>query len=333
MVLVIAEVGVNHNGCLETAKKLIDIAFNAGADIVKFQTFKADDLTTDFAPLADYQFKNSPELINQKTLLKKLELDEESHILLKEYANKVGIEFLSTGFTLESIEFLSKLGLKRWKIPSGEINNTPLLRKVASKNQPTIISTGMASLGEIEFALKTLYESNLEKEKISVLHCNTAYPTPMEDVNLKAINTIKNCFDINVGFSDHTSGIEASIAAVAMGALIIEKHITLNKNMSGPDHKASIEPEEFFCLVNSIRNIEKAIGNGIKIPTNSEKINIKVARKSIVAKKDIKKGDKYTNDNLSIKRPGTGLPPSMLEIILGKKANRVYKRNQLIEFD
>jgi len=333
MVLIIAEVGVNHNGCLNTAKKLIDIAFTSGADVVKFQTFKADDLTTDFAPLADYQSKNSPELINQRTLLKKLELDEESHIILKEYATKVGIEFLSTGFTLESIDFLSKLGLKRWKIPSGEINNVPLLRKIASQNQPTIISSGMASLGDIEFALRTLYDSNLEKEKISVLHCNTAYPTPMEDVNLKAINTIKNCFDINIGFSDHTSGIEASIAAVAMGAQIIEKHITLNKNMSGPDHKASTEPDEFYSLVNSIRNIEKAIGNGIKRPTDSETINIKVARKSIVAKKDIKKGEKYTNNNLSIKRPGTGLPPTMFEMILGKEANREYKENELIELN
>ena len=333
MVLIIAEIGVNHNGCLDTAKKLIDVAVSSGVDVVKFQTFKSDQLTTEIAPLADYQLKNAPELINQQTLLSKLELDENGHKILKNYADSFGIEFLSTGFTLESIDFLSKLGLKRWKLPSGEINNIPLLRKVASQNQPTIISTGMASLGEIELALKTLYENNLDKKKISVLHCNTAYPTPMEDVNLKAINTIKNSFDINVGFSDHTEGIEASIAAVAIGAQIIEKHITLDKNMTGPDHKASIEPGELYNLVNSIRNIEKAIGNGIKSPSNSEIINIKVARKSIVASKCIKKGEIYTNDNLSVKRPGIGLPPTMLDLILGARSNREYQINELIDLN
>ena len=333
MVLIIAEIGVNHNGCLDTAKKLIDVAASSGADVVKFQTFKSDQLTTEIAPLADYQLKNSPELINQQTLLSKLELDENAHKILKKYAQSVGIEFLSTGFTLESIDFLSKLGLKRWKVPSGEINNIPLLRKVASQNQPTIISTGMASLGEIELALKTLYENDLNKEKISLLHCNTAYPTPMEDVNLKAIITIKNSFDINVGFSDHTEGIEASIAAVAIGAQIIEKHITLDKNMPGPDHKASIEPGELNNLVISIRNIEKAIGNGIKSPSNSEIINMKVARKSIVASKCIKKGEIYTNNNLCIKRPGTGLPPTMLDLILGARSNREYQINELIDFN
>ncbi len=333
MVLIIAEAGVNHNGCLDTAKKLIDVAARSGADIVKFQTFKAEDLTTDSAPLAEYQIKNSPEFINQKTLLQKLELDLESHKLLKDYATKSGIEFLSTGFTIESIELLAKIGLKRWKVPSGEINNIPLLRRIAAQNQPTIISSGMATLGEIEFALKTLYESDLNKEKISVLHCNTAYPTPMNDVNLKAINTIKKCFDINVGFSDHTAGIEASIAAVAIGAEIIEKHITLDKKMSGPDHKASIEPDELYSLVNSVRNIEKAIGNGLKVPTKSEIKNIKVARKSIIASKYIKKGEVFTDKNLSIKRPGNGLPPTMYDLILGRKSGKYYKPNDLIELD
>ena len=333
MVLIIAEAGVNHNGCLDTAKKLIDVAARSGADIVKFQTFKAEDLTTDSAPLAEYQIKNSPEFINQKTLLQKLELDLESHKLLKDYATKSGIEFLSTGFTIESIELLAKIGLKRWKVPSGEINNIPLLRRIAAQNQPTIISSGMATLGEIEFALKTLYESDLNKEKISVLHCNTAYPTPMNDVNLKAINTIKKCFDINVGFSDHTACIEASIAAVAIGAEIIEKHITLDKKMSGPDHKASIEPDELYSLVNSVRNIEKAIGNGLKVPTKSEIKNIKVARKSIIASKYIKKGEVFTDKNLSIKRPGNGLPPTMYDLILGRKSGKYYKPNDLIELD
>lgn len=333
MVLIIAEAGINHNGCLDTAKKLIDVAARSGADIVKFQTFKSDELTTANAPLAEYQLKNSPELINQKNLLQKLELDYEAHNLLKDYSLKAGIEFLSTAFTLESVDLLAKIGLERWKVPSGEINNIPLLRKIASKNQPTIISSGMATLGEIEFALKILSENNLEREKISVLHCNTAYPTPMEDVNLNAINTIKNSFNINVGFSDHTDGIEASIAAVAIGAKIIEKHITLDKNMTGPDHKASIEPNELDDLVNSIRNIEKALGNGIKVPSASEKVNIKVARKSIVACKLIQKGEEYTNKNLTIKRPGTGLPPTMYDLIIGTKSRRKYEPNELIEFD
>ncbi len=270
MVLIIAEIGVNHNGCMNTAKELIDLSVKAGTDVVKFQTFKSDDLATDIAPLAEYQIQNSPDLINQKILLQKLELNNNDHILLKEYSTNVGIEFLSTGFTVQSIDYLAKLGLKRWKVPSGEINNIPLLKKIALQQQPTIISTGMSTLGEIELALKTLYDNNLDKDKITVMHCNTAYPTPMEDVNLKAIQTIKNCFGINVGYSDHTCGIEASIAAVAMGAQVIEKHITLDKNMQGPDHKASIESEELHELVKSIRNIEKALGDGIKRPTNQK---------------------------------------------------------------
>ena len=333
MVKIIAEIGVNHNGCMNTARKLIDIAVNSGADIVKFQTFKSEDLTTDIAPLAEYQLKNSPELIDQKTLLKKLELKKNDHILLKEYSNNSGIEFLSTAFTVQSIDELAQLGLKRWKVPSGEINNIPLLRKIAIQQQPTIISTGMATLGEIELALKTLYDNDLKKEKITVLHCNTAYPTPMEDVNLKAMQTIKKSFGVNVGYSDHTCGIEASIAAVAMGAQIIEKHITLDKNMPGPDHKASIEPKELFNLVSSIRNIEKALGDGIKRPTKSEVKNITVARKSIVASKYIKEGELYTNENLTIKRPGSGLPPTMLDIIIGTKSNRQYKPNDLISLN
>ncbi len=333
MVLIIAEIGINHNGCMDTAKKLIDLSVEAGTDIVKFQTFKSDDLTTDIAPLAEYQLKNSPELINQKILLQKLELNNNDHILLKEYSINAGIEFLSTAFTLQSIDYLAQLGLERWKVPSGEINNIPLLKKIAMHQQPTIISTGMSTLGEIELALKTLYDNNLEKDKITVMHCNTAYPTPMEDVNLKAIQTIKNCFGINVGYSDHTCGIEASIAAVAMGAQVIEKHITLDKNMPGPDHKASINPEELHELVRSIRNVQKALGDGIKRPTSSEIKNIKVARKSLVASKYIKKGETYSEDNLTIKRPGTGLPPTILDLILGTRSNRDYKPNDLIDID
>ena len=330
MVLIIAEVGVNHNGCMNAAKELIDVAFQSGADIVKFQTFKSEELTTDIAPLAEYQLKNSPEFTNQKKLLSKLELSEENHISLKNYAEDLGIEFLSTAFTTQSVDLLNRIGIKRWKVPSGEINNIPLLKKIALQNQPTILSTGMCTLGEIEIALETLYKSNLQKDKITVLHCNSAYPTPMEDVNLKAIRTIKECFDISVGYSDHTCGIEASIAAVAIGAQIIEKHITLDKNMQGPDHKASIEPEELHNLVSAIRNVEKAIGNGIKKPTNSEMKNIQVVRKSIVASDYIEKGDLFTKDNLCIKRPGTGLSPTMFDLLLGMKSNREYKPNDII---
>ena len=333
MVLIIAEIGVNHNGCINTAKKLIDVAVKSGADVVKFQTFKADELTNSDAPLAEYQLKNSPEFINQKKLLEELELSEEDHILLKNYSQNLGIEFLSTAFTTQSIDLLVKLGMKRWKIPSGEINNIPLLKKIAIQNQPTILSTGMSTLGEIEFALKTLYDQNLPKKKITLLHCNSAYPTPMEDANLKAMNTIKESFDINVGYSDHTCGIEACIAAVALGAQIIEKHITLNKNMKGPDHKASIEPKELLNLVSSIRNIEKALGDGIKKPRNSEIKNIKVARKSIIASKFIDIGEVYTTENICIKRPGTGIPPTMYDSLLGMKSNRKYKPDEIIELN
>ncbi len=333
MVLIIAEVGVNHNGCMNTAKELINVAFQSGADIVKFQTFKSEELTTDTAPLAEYQLKNSPQFTNQKKLLSKLELSEENHILLKNYAEDLGIEFLSTAFTTQSIDLLTRIGIRRWKVPSGEINNIPLLEKIALQNQPTILSTGMCTLGEIEIALETLYKNNLQKDKITVLHCNSAYPTPMEDVNLKAIRTIRECFDISVGYSDHTCGIEASIAAVAIGSQIIEKHITLDKNMQGPDHKASIEPEELHNLVSAIRNVEKAIGNGIKKPTNSEIKNIKVVRKSIVASNYIEKGDLFTKDNLCIKRPGTGLAPSMFDLLLGMKSNRKYKPNDIIDLN
>ena len=333
MVLIIAEVGVNHNGCLDTAKKLIDIASSAGADIVKFQTFKSEDLTTEYAPLAEYQVINSPELINQKTLLKRLELNINEHKILKDYSTSRNIEFLSTAFTLQSVDLLKEIGLSRWKIPSGEINNLPLLEKISMQNQPVIMSTGMSNLGEIEIALNILFKNNLPKSKITVLHCNTAYPTPIKDVNLKAMLTIKNCFDINVGYSDHTEGIEVSIAAAAMGAEIIEKHITLDKNMPGPDHKASLEPKEFIDMVRSIRNIEIAIGTGIKKPSQSELANIKVARKSIVAANDINIGDEFTFNNLCIKRPGDGLPPNMMKYLIGTKAKKKFFTDQLIEFN
>lgn len=333
MVLIIAEVGVNHNGDLNNAKKLIDIAAEAGANVVKFQTFKSEELTTNYAPLADYQTLNSPELKNQSLLLKKLQLSEKDHFSLSDYSREKGIEFLSTAFTVQSVDLLSKIELKRWKIPSGEINNFPLLKKIANLNMPTILSTGMASLGEIEKAIDYMLNNNLDKDNLTILHCTTAYPTSFSDANLKAIKTLKDCFKISVGYSDHTLGIEASIAAVALGATVIEKHITLDRNLPGPDHKASIEPSELFELIKSIRNISLALGDGIKKITKSEILNKNVARKSIVAIKKINKGDLYTLENINLKRPGTGLPPDFLDYLLGKKANRDYKFDQQIDIN
>ncbi len=332
MVLIIAEAGINHNGCLDTAKQLIDMAVEAKADIIKFQTFRSEDLTTKYAPLADYQKTNSPQEISQNSMLNKVELSIEDHIFLKNYSDQKGIEFLSTAFTSESIDLLSKVDIKRWKIPSGEINNVYLLRKIAKFNQPVIVSTGMANLGEIENAIETLTSSGLNKEKITILHCTTAYPAPYEEVNLKAIKTIQKCFDVNVGYSDHTLGIEISIAAVSLGASLIEKHITLDRNMEGPDHKASIEKNELINLVKSIRNVENAIGNGIKTPTNSEKKNLNIARKSIVASRSIKKGETYSKENLTFKRPGNGIPPNIVDFIIGSKANKDYEINEQIKF-
>ena len=324
MVLIIAEIGVNLNGDIKKAKKLIEIAAEAGADIVKFQTFTSEDLTTNYAPLAEYQVKNSPELKDQSNLLKKLELKDEDHFTLKNYSEKFGVEFLSTAFTLDSVDFLSKIGLKRWKIPSGEINNFNLLEKIAKLNQPIILSTGMSCLGEIEAAINILTSNNLSKDKVTILHCNTAYPTPMEDVNLNVIKTLRSSFGVNVGYSDHTLGIEVSTAAVALGSTIIEKHITLDRDLPGPDHKASLEPNEFKNLVKNIRNVSIALGSSIKKPTKSERININIARKSIVASKVIKNGEIFTNENLTSKRPATGLPPNLMHLIVGKKSNRNY---------
>lgn len=332
MVLIIAEIGVNHNGDINKAKQLIEIAAQAGADVVKFQTFNSEDLTTNYAPLAEYQEQNSPELKDQSNLLKKLELTDSDHFILKNYADKFGIEFLSTAFTVESVDFLSKLGLKRWKIPSGEINNIILLEKIAELNQPTILSTGMSCLGEIETAINTLTSRNLSKDKITILHCNTAYPTPLEDVNLNVIKTLRETFGVNVGYSDHTLGIEVGTAAVALGSTVIEKHITLDRNLPGPDHKASLEPNEFRNLIKNIRNTSIALGSNIKEPTKSEKRNIKIARKSIVASKVIKIGEIFTNDNLTSKRPATGLPPNLMHLIVGKKSNRNYNIDDQIEF-
>lgn len=329
--LIIAEAGVNHNGSLELAKKLIDVAVDAGVDYVKFQTFKALNLASKNAEKASYQKKNTNNSEeSQLDMLKKLELSKEMHFVLIDYCKEKHIKFLSTGFDLESIAFLNKIDIDLFKIPSGEITNLPYLRKIGSLGKPIIISTGMSNLEEIEKALEVLISAGANKEQITVLHCNTDYPTPMQDVNLRAMNAIKEEFNVKVGYSDHTLGIEIPIAAVAMGATVIEKHFTLDKAMEGPDHKASLEPEELKAMVDGIRNIEVALGDGIKKASASESKNIEIARKSIVANKKINKGDIFTEDNITIKRPGSGMSPMLWDSIIGTKANKDYEEDDLI---
>lgn len=327
--LIIAEAGVNHNGSLDLAKKLVDKAVYANVDIIKFQTFRAEDLTTKNAQKAEYQKKNLSGEDTQYKMLKKLELKKEEFIELKEYCRAKSIEFLSTAFDLKSIDFLTALGMKRWKIPSGEITNLPYLIKVAKLNKPVILSTGMSTMDDIKRALNVLKDNGTSA--ITVLHCTTEYPSPFNDVNLNAMLTIKNEFDIPVGYSDHTKGIEVSIAAVALGARVIEKHFTLDRSMEGPDHKASLEPDELKAMVDAVRNIEFALGNGIKQPAESEKKNIAIARKSIIAKKNIKVGETFTEENLTVKRPGDGISPMRWFEVLGKTAKRNFKEDELIE--
>ncbi len=329
-VFIIAEAGVNHNGDINLAKKLIDEAVKAGADAVKFQTFKAENLVSKSAKKADYQVENTGNNESQYEMIKKLELSFDDFIGLKKYCDKKGIMFLSTPFDDESIEFLNNLGLEIFKIPSGEITNLPYLRKIGSLRKKVILSTGMADLGEIEDALDVLINSGTKKENITVLHANTEYPTPFEDVNLKAMQTIACAFDVDVGYSDHTMGIEVPISAVAMGAKVIEKHFTIDRNLEGPDHRASLEPDELKAMVSAIRNIEKALGNGLKKPSKSEKKNIEVARKSIVAKRDIKKGEKFSEENLTVKRPGNGISPMRWDEVVGLIATKNYKKDDLI---
>ena len=329
---IIAEAGVNHNGDIELAKKLIDVAVEAGADAVKFQTFKAEEVISEYAPMAEYQRKNIGEEESQLDMVKKLELTYEDFEELKEYCDRKGIMFLSTPFDINSARFLKDLGLEIFKIPSGEITNYPLLKEIGSYKKKIILSTGMADLGEIEDALDILMENGAKKENITVLHCNTEYPTPFEDVNLKAMLTIKEAFKINIGYSDHTLGIEVPIASVALGATVIEKHFTLDKNLPGPDHKASLEPQELKEMVKAIRNIEKSLGNGIKKPSKSEVKNINIARKSIVARKNIKKGDVFTEENLITKRPGNGISPMMWKEIIGKKASKDIPKDKPLRF-
>lgn len=330
-VFIIAEAGVNHNGSIELAKRLVDAAKEAGADAVKFQTFKADRIVTKSAVKADYQKVSTGETENQFDMIKKLELDKKAHLELVEYCKYKNIMFCSAAFDLESIDLLKEIGIPFWKIPSGEITNLPFLKKIGGFNEQVILSSGMADLGEIESALNILQEAGTEKNKITVLHCNTEYPTPFKDVNLLAMRTIHDAFKVRIGYSDHTLGIEVPIAAVAMGASVIEKHFTLDRNMEGPDHRASLEPDELKQMIRSIRNIEEALGDGVKRPSESELKNKKIARKSIVAAANIDKGELFTENNITVKRPGDGLSPMLWDLIIGKKANKNYSKDEFIE--
>jgi N,N'-diacetyllegionaminate synthase len=334
-VKIIAEAGVNHNGILENAKKLIKFAAEAGADYVKFQTFKADKLVSKEAQKAEYQKANlKGELDTQYEMLKKLEMSEEWHYELIKSSNEHNIKFLSTGFDEESIDFLDSLNMDLFKIPSGEITNKPFLEHIAKKGKPIIISTGMSFMQEVREAIDVLLENNLPKNLITILHCNTEYPTPMSDVNLLAMNTLRNEFNVNVGYSDHTLGIEIPIAAVVLGANIIEKHFTLDKKMPGPDHSSSLNPNELKFMIDSIRNIEIAIsGNGLKEPSESEKKNIVAARKSIHVFKKIKKGQIITNEDIMMRRPGDGISPMQINKILGCKANKNLPVEHKINWD
>ena len=327
-VLIIAEAGVNHNGSFELAKQLVDAAKKAGADIVKFQTFKAENLVTKTAKKAEYQIENTKDGGSQLSMLKSLELSHTDFAELKAYCEAVSIQFLSTPFDGESIELLDRLGIAFWKIPSGEITNYPYLRQIAQTQKPVILSTGMATLSEIEAAVALLRQCGAKE--IQLLHCNTEYPTPFEDVNLSAMEAMRKATGLPVGYSDHTQGIEVPIAAVAMGATVIEKHFTLDKTMDGPDHKASLSPDELTTMVSAIRHIEQAIGSGIKEPSPSEQINITIVRKSIVAKRNIAKGECFSEENLTCKRPGTGISPMEWEKVLGQVAQREYREDERI---
>ena len=352
---IIAEAGVNHNGSIDMAKQLIDIAAEAGADAVKFQTFKAEKVISKYAPKADYQKKTTAETETQLDMVKKLELDESAHAILIEHCRARNIEFLSTPFDFESIDLLAhKINLEHLKIPSGEITNGPYLLYIAQTGKPVILSTGMSTLGEVETALGGLafgYLNNSDtpslqnfqnaycsdagravlKEKVILLHCTTEYPAPFEDVNLRVMKTMQHAFGLPVGLSDHTPGIAVPIAAVALGAAVIEKHFTLNRNLPGPDHKASLEPNELKAMVTAIRQVETALGNGQKIPSVSEWKNREIARKSIVAVDPIKMGDLFSTDNIAVKRPGNGLSPTTYWTLLGRQAQKSYDTDEMID--
>ena len=328
---IIAEAGVNHNGDLATACRLVEVAAEAGADMVKFQTFNADRLVTMRAPKADYQNKTTESHESQYAMLRKLELTREMHEALIRHCQKCGIQFFSTGFDTESIDMLVELGIECFKIPSGEITNLPYLRHVGRYGKPVILSTGMANLEEIEAALDVLEVEGTPRQRVTVLHCNTEYPTPMQDVNLCAMLAIRDALGVEVGYSDHTDGIEVAIAAVAMGATVIEKHFTLDRSQAGPDHKASLEPKELAAMVAAIRNIEQALGDGIKRPSASESKNIPIARRSLVAARTIRAGEIFDETNLAAKRPGTGISPMRWDEVVGRRASRDFFPDELIE--
>ena len=329
-VFIVAEAGVNHNGSIDLAKKLIDVASATGVDAVKFQTFKAENLATKNAKKANYQKNTTDQKENQFSMLKKLEMSKEMHLELINYSKNKSIKFLSSPFDHDSIELLKDLGLEVFKIPSGEITNLPYLRHIGKLNKKIILSTGMSNMDEVKNALDILVDSGTKKHNIIILHANTEYPTPMEDVNLRAMVTIGEELNVSFGYSDHTLGIEVDIAAVAMGASCIEKHFTLDCNMEGPDHKASLEPDQLREMVKAIRNIELALGNGIKKPSKSELPNIQIVRKSIIAKTKIKKGDVLKENNLAVKRPGGGISPMKWDDVVGTKATKDYKEDELI---
>ncbi len=330
--IIIAEAGVNHNGSLEMAKQLVDKAVEAGVDYIKFQTFKASKLVTKSAKQAEYQQKNiGKEGDSQYQMLKKLELSPEDHEVLIAYCKERGIKFFSTAFDFDSIEYLHSLNLGLWKVPSGEVTNYPFLKRIAAYNEKTVLSTGMCDMQDVRNAVEALYKNGLSKENLILLHCNTEYPTPFEDVNLKAMDALKKEFGVEIGYSDHTKGIEVPIAAVALGTTVIEKHFTLDRALPGPDHKASLEPDELKAMVSAIRNIEKAVGgDGTKHVSESERKNIAIARKSIVAACDIKAGEIFTEENLTVKRPGSGISPMRWEEVLGQKAKKDFNEDELI---
>lgn len=330
-VTIIAEAGVNHNGSYEMAKLLVDAAKAAGADYVKFQTGQPNLVISKYADMAEYQKANTGKVESQLDMVKKIMLPAEDFPKLAKYCQEVGIKFISTPFDLTSIDVLVPLDMDFWKIPSGEITNLPYLRKIARLGKPVVMSTGMSTLAEIKEAVKVLTENGLRKDQVRLLHCNTEYPTPMQDVNLRAMQEIAEATGLEVGYSDHTQGIEVPIAAVALGAPILEKHFTLDKNLPGPDHKASLSPEELAQMVRSIRNIEQALGSGHKDVSASESKNIKIARKSIVASRDIKKGEILTEENLYVKRPGNGLSPMLWDQVVGTPAVRDFSEDELIE--
>lgn len=329
--LIIAEAGVNHNGDLAVARNLIDVAAQAGADLAKFQTFRADRLVTTRAKKADYQARTGDAGESQHAMLQRLELTREMHEALIAHCGIRGIGFFSTGFDSESTDLLAQLGVNLFKVPSGEITNLPHLRHVGRYGKPVLLSTGMATLGEIEAALEVLEQAGTSRDRITVLHCNTEYPTPMGDVNLRAMLSIREALGVAVGYSDHTLGMEVAIAAVALGATVIEKHFTLDRRLPGPDHQVSLEPPELAAMVSAIRNIELAMGDGIKRPTASEAKNKPISRKSLVASCAIRAGEFFTAANLTVKRPGTGLSPMRWDEVLGRKAPRDFDFDEIIE--